>query len=172
MKRSALPLVFLLGVWCGATVFMWQVAIQNFTVANALAASENPGFRAAVEGLSPENARAAARYQASEVNRLFFNGWGWAQLALGAPAVFFAWRLRRRLVLAAVGAMAALALFLQLYAVPETIRLGRLLDFAQEGEQAAAREMFWTLHHAYTGLDMTKFALGIAAVVLVFVRKR
>ena len=172
MKRSAAALVFVLGVWCGATVFMWQVAIRNFTVANALAASEDPGFRAAVEGLSPENLRAAARYQASEVNRLFFNGWGWAQIALAAAAAFPAWKLGYRPALGAVGAMAALALFLQLYAVPETIRLGRLLDFAQEGEQAAAREMFWTLHHTYTGLDMAKFALGIAAVVLVLARKR
>ncbi len=171
MKRSALPLVFLLGVWCGATVFMWQVAIHNFTVANALAESDDRGFRAAVEGLSAENLRAAARYQASEVNRLFFNGWGWMQVPLAALAVFAAWRLRNRLALAAVGVMTALTLFLQLYVVPQTIRLGRLIDFAQEGEQAAASEMFWTLHHVYTGLDMAKFVLGIAAVVIVFVRK-
>ncbi len=171
MKRSALPLVFLLGVWCGATVFMWQVAVGSFTVANALAESDNPGFITAVEGVPAENLRAAVRYQASEVNRLFFNRWGWAQILLAAPAVFLAWRLRNRLALAAVGAMTALTLFLQLYVVPETIRLGRTIDFVREGEAAAASEMFWTLHHAYTGLDMAKFVLGIAAAVMVFVRK-
>ena len=171
MKRHALALVFLLGVWCGATVFMWQVAIRSFTVANALAASDDPGFRAVVEGLPAENLRAAVRYQASEVNRLFFNGWGWTQILLAAPAVFSAWRLRNRLALAAVGVMAALTLFLQLYVVPETIRLGRAIDFAREGEMVAASEMFWTLHHTYTGLDMTKFVLGIAAAAIVLARK-
>ncbi len=171
MNRPDLPLVFLLGVWCGATVFMWQTAIQNFTVANALTQSDNTGFRAAVEGLSAENLRAAVRYQASEVNRLFFNGWGWAQIPIAALSVFSAWRLRNRFALATVGVMTVLTLFLQLYVVPETIRLGRLIDFVRDGEPAAASEMFWTLHHTYTGLDMAKFVLGIVVVVTVLVRK-
>lgn len=171
MKRPALALVFLLGVWCGATVFMWQVAIGNFSVANALAESDRDGFSEAVSGLSSENLRAALRYQASETNRLFFNGWGWAQIPLALPVVFLAWRCGNRFTLTAVGLMAAPALFLQLYVVPETIRLGRAIDFAQEGELAAEVERFWTLHHTYTGLDMLKFVLGLAALGSVLFRK-
>lgn len=171
MKRTTLALVFLLGVWCGATVFMWQVAIGNFSVANALAESDRDGFSEAVSGLSSENLRAAVRYQASETNRLFFDGWGWAQIPLALLVVFLAWRHGNRFVLLAVGLMAALALFLQLYVVPETIRLGRAIDFVQEGELAAEVDMFWTLHHTYTGLDMLKFVLGLAALGSVLFRK-
>jgi len=170
MTRSALLLVFLLGIWCGATVFMWQVAIQNFAVANGLAESDNTGFKTVVSELSTENLHAAVRYQASEVNRLFFNGWGWAQLPIALLAVFLAGKLGDKFILIAISIMTALTLFLQFYVVPETIRIGRLIDFISEGELAAEAEMFWTLHHTYTGLDMSKFVVGLMAVFLL-VRK-
>ena len=170
MTRPALLLVFLLGIWCGATPFRWQVAIQNFTVANGLAESDNTGFNAVVSELSTENLRAAVRYQASEVNRLFFDGWGWAQLPIALLAVFLAWKLGDKFILIAISIMTALTLFLQFYVVPETIRIGRLIDFISDGELAAETEMFWTLHHTYTGLDMSKLVVGLVAVFLL-VRK-
>ena len=77
MNRAAAALLFLLGIWCGDSVFMWQTAIQNFGIANGLTESHNAGYLNAVSALSAENLRLAVRYQASEVNRLFFNGWGW-----------------------------------------------------------------------------------------------
>ncbi len=170
MKRPALLLVFLLGIWCGATPFMWQVAIQNFTVANGLAESDNARFKTVVSELSADDLRSAVRYQASEVNRLFFYGWGWAQLPIALLAVWLTWKLGDKFILIAISIMTALTVFLQAYVVPETIRLGRLIDFISDGELAAETDMFWILHHTYTGLDMSKFVVGLVAVFML-VRK-
>ncbi len=152
-------------------MFMWQTAIRNFTVAERVAAMENEGLAEAAAGLRSGSLRDIARHQASEVNRLFFAGWGWAQLPVGLAAIWLALRGRAgTAAVAAVGAMLLISAFLALNAVPETVRLGRLMDFAADGSQSAVESAFWRLHHAYTGLDMLKFALGLAATALVWRR--
>jgi hypothetical protein len=168
MRRPVLLLFFLLGAWSGGTVFMWQTAIQNFAVAEAVAASGDHGLSATVGDLSNEGLRAALRYQASEVNRLFFRGWGWVQIPLAAGALFLAWITRCGPSATLVtGSMFVIVIVLAAYVVPETVRLGRMIDFAADGDLPSVRSMFWTLHHSYTGLDMLKFALGLGAVGLV-----
>ncbi|MDE0102980.1 MAG: hypothetical protein OXN89_11420 [Bryobacterales bacterium] len=82
MRRAELLLLFALGAWSCGTVFMWQTAIRNFTIAEHVATAENDGVAEAAAGLQASSLREIARYQASEVNRLFFTGWGWAQPAL------------------------------------------------------------------------------------------
>lgn len=167
MNRPLLLLFLLLGAWLGATVFMWQTAIQNFTVAGRLEISRDEGFRKVVGELPRPDLRAALRYQASEVNRLFFEGWGWVQIPLAAAAFGLAWLARAGwAVRILLGTMLAIAAVLAAYVVPETIRLGRLIDFAAAGAAAETRSMFWALHHSYTGLDMLKFGLGLAAAAL------
>lgn len=163
MRRRSLILCFLLGAWCAATLFMWQTAIRSFAVAERVQHSEEAGLQAAVDGLSDESLRRVLRYQASEVNRLFFRGWGWVQLPIAVAVCFLAWRSPGgRFVAYATGLMLAITVVLTAYAVPETIRLGRLMDFAGQDELPEVRSMFWTLHHSYTGLDMLKFGLGLA----------
>ena len=163
MRRRSLILCFLLGAWCAATLFMWQTAIKGFAVAERVQQSDEVGFRAAVDGLSEDSLRRVLRYQASEVNRLFFRGWGWVQLPLALAVCILAWRSPSgRFVSYATGIMLVITVVLAAYAVPETIRLGRLMDFSGQDELPEVRSMFWTLHHSYTGLDMLKFALGLA----------
>lgn len=167
MTRPVLLLIFLLGAWSCGTVFMWQTAIQNFAVAETVENSTREGLGAAAEGLAPGSLRTLVRYQASEVNRLFFSGWGWVQVGLAALAFALAWACRcGRALVAFVGAMLLITLGLALYVVPETVRLGRLMDFAAEGSQPQVESMFWTLHHAYTGVDMLKLAMGLVAAVI------
>ena len=171
MRRAQLLLLFTLGAWSCGTVFMWQTAIRNFTVAERVAAKENQGLAEATTGISPAVLREIARHQASEVNRMFFSGWGWIQLPLAAAAVLLSLRAGSgTLAVCLVTAMLLIAAFLQLYAVPETVRLGRMMDFADDGAQPAVEAAFWRLHHAYTGLDMLKFALGIGVSALVWRR--
>ena len=55
---------------------------------------------------------------------------------------------------------------LQFYVVPETIRLGRLMDFVPREPPPPEAAPFWRLHGAYTALDMLKFLLGLAAGIL------
>lgn len=168
IRRTGLLLLFLLGAWVGCTLFMWQTAIQNFAVAESVAASGDPGLRAAVGDLAKEGLRAALRFQASEVNRLFFSGWGWIQIPLAAVALFLAWHSRSgRAAVTVVAAMFAITIVLAAYVVPETVLLGRLIDFAPAGDLPDVRERFWMLHHSYTILDMLKFILGLGAVTLV-----
>ncbi len=147
---------------------MWQVAIQNFAVAEDVVASGNVGLGAAVGELSDEGLRAALRYQASEVNRLFFSQWGWIQIPLAAVTLFLAWFTGcGRAATVVIAAMLAIVTVLAFYVVPETVLLGRLIDFAPEADLPDVRGKFWTLHHSYTGLDMLKFALGLGAAGLV-----
>jgi len=147
MKTTVLAAV--LGAWLSGTLFMWAVATQNFRVAERFAAGRP----------QPEEARLLMRYQASEVNRLFFDRWGWAQLALGAVFTWLAWGSRPLRVTAL--AMLAILVVLHFYVVPETVRLGRLLDFVPRDPAPPAATPFWRLHHAYTALDMLKFLLGV-----------
>ena len=157
---------FVVGAWLGATIFMWSVATQNFHIVDRLLASPTPALQAHIAALSPGEARLLMRYQASEVNRLFFDRWGWAQILLGS---IFLWLVLRssadRHLRAVAVLMLLIAVALQLGVVPETIRLGRVLDFAVRNPPPPETALFWRLHAAYTTLDMVKFLLGIYGLV-------
>ncbi len=173
MSRSTLLLVFLLGAWSGATVFMWQTAIQNFAVAEHVAGARNEGLRGVVEGISQQDLRAVVRHQASEVNRLFFRSWGWVQIGLAAAGLLLAWMAQAgRAVQAGMAVMFAIVVGLATYVVPETIRLGRMMDFAPDTALADVRSMFWALHHSYTAVDMLKLVVGLTVIGMLLLRKR
>jgi hypothetical protein len=162
-----LTLLLLLGAWLAATIFMWMVATQNFAVVERILADGSEGFAATASKLSPEEVRLVLRYQASEANRLFFEGWGTVQPPLAVVVMLLAWRSGgSRWIVAATAIMLLIAVFLQLYVVPETVRLGRLLDFVAREPAPPAAAPFWRLHHTYTGLDMLKFLLGLAVALL------
>jgi hypothetical protein len=96
------------------------------------------------------------------VNRLFFEGWGLLQPPLAVLVMLLAWRSgSARAIVAAAALMLLITVFLQLYVVPETVRLGRLLDFVPREPPPPEAAPFWRLHHTYTGLDMLKFVLGL-----------
>lgn len=169
--RSRLSLLLLLGAWLGATVFMWMVATKNFAIVEQILATPADGFAETVAALSPEELRLALRYQASEVNRLFFEGWGMIQPPLALVVMLLAWRSGGgRLLVALTAVMLLITVFLQLYVVPETVRLGRLLDFVPREPPPPEAGPFWRLHHTYTGLDMLKFVLGLAVAGIVVKR--
>ena len=163
-----MTLLFLLGAWVGATLFMWMVATQNFAVVDQILEARSEGFARTVSALTAEQLRLALRYQASEVNRLFFEGWGMLQPPLAVLVMLLAWRSgSSRMVVGAVAAMLLITVFLQVYVVPETVRLGRVLDFLPREPAPPEAAPFWRLHHTYTGLDMLKFVLGLAVGLLV-----
>ncbi len=166
--RHRTGIALLLGAWLAGTLFMWAVATQNFRLVNRLLASPSPQI---TSRLAPSDTRLLMRYQASEVNRLFFDRWGWVQVCLGVILLSLVYRatpdrpLRLLVLLMLLAAAAA-----QFYVVPETIRLGRLLDFAQRTPPPPEAAPFWRLHTAYTVLDMLKFLLGIAGAVRLLAR--
>ncbi len=167
MSRKT-QLAFLLGAWCAATLFMWYVAIHNFRVVDSILVSENPALSRVTEAMTEDQLRLTMRHQASEVNRLFFDRWGTVQLPLAAVALLLAWRSRLgKFVTASAVAMLLIVGVLQFWVVPETIRLGRILDFLPRGPAPPEAALFWTLHHTYTGLDTVKFLLALASGVWV-----
>ncbi len=161
--RRQLLLTAILGAWLAGTVFMWMTAIKNFETVDVILASPPQAFDALTSEFAPEDLREAMRYQASEVNRLFFAGWGTVQMLLGLGALVLAWKGRGdRILLGCIVGAVVIAGVLQAVAVPETIRLGRIIDFGAGSPAETAA--FWRYHHTYTGLDMTKFVLLIVAI--------
>ncbi len=149
LRQTLMALV--LGAWIAGTLFMWAIATQNFRVVDRLLAAH-------------PDSRLLMRHQASEVNRLFFDRWGWAQISLGAIFTWLAFSTTTTTALRISAiAMLLIALTLQFAIVPETIRLGRLLDFAPRDPPPPASAPFWRLHAAYTSLDGTRLLVGLFA---------
>ena len=142
--------------------------MKNFQVVDAVLGAPPEAFRETASALSADDLRLVMRYQASEVNRLFFDGWGMVQIALAAAFVWPAWRLGGRFLPATAILLLVTCLVLQFYVVPETIRLGRIIDFLPRDPAPPEAVLFWRLHHAYTALDMVKLVviLGSLGVVL------
>ncbi len=144
---------------------MWSVATQNFRVVDRLLALSSPELRQRQAPLAVGDARLLMRHQGSEMNRLLFDRWGWTQLGLGLILVWLTFRstpdhwLRITILL-----MALIAAGLQFAVVPETVRLGRLLDFALRSPAPPEVAPFWRLHNAYTALDALKLLLGVFGV--------
>ena len=125
---------------------MWFVATQNFAVAGALQDAPAEGFVAVTSGLDTDSIRLATRHQAGEVNRLFFYGWGLVQIPIALLAFGLAWSVRSsRILLVIMGLMLLIVLVLQLYVVPETIRLGRVLDFVPRDPASPGGSSFLAL---------------------------
>ena len=163
-------IAFLLGAWLAGTLLMWAVATQNFRVVDRLLGAPALEFSRRAALLADGDARLLMRHQASEVNRLFFERWGWTQLALGALLAWLVFSAPAdRALRGTVVLMLLIAAVTQFAVVPETVRLGRLLDFAPRSAAGAPlgpeASRFWALHGAYTGLDLLKFFLGIFAGV-------
>lgn len=154
----AAALLVLLGIWLGGTAFMWAVAIQTFSNAERIASTWG-GLREGEQGVSSEGLRMALRYQASEVNRALFQGWGPVQLALAAACMGLAWSARPgwglRILVLLVSAIAAAQ---TAWLVPETVRLGRMIDFSAPTALPEVRGAFWKLHGWYSTLDAVKIA--------------
>jgi hypothetical protein len=167
-RRTALA--FVLGGWAIGTLFMWGVATQNFAAVDRILAAPPAAFQSMTASLDAEQAREVLRYEASELNRLYFDRWGYAQVLLALIAVALAWNGGRR-IRAGILVAAVIAVGLQFYVVPETIRIGRMIDFQPRQLASARHAVFWRLHRAYTSLDMLKF-LTIAGCGIALLRER
>jgi hypothetical protein len=148
-----------MGGWIMGTLCMSVVATENFyTIDHLLALRANTAFAAAVDELGSTHARDVLRYLSSELNRLYFQIWNWAQLGLGVLAL---WLLARRdrawwgvvVMLAIVGLMAV-------WMTPAIVSLGRSLDFVPRDPAPQGMQRFWMLHAAYTTLEMIKLLIG------------
>src|SRR5262247_4592490 len=78
-----------MGLWLMGTVAMAIVATQNFfTIDRLLRAQPNAKFSLDMEKLGHDEARSLLYYFSSELNRLYFQYWNLAQLAIGILALW------------------------------------------------------------------------------------
>jgi hypothetical protein len=173
--RQRVALV-LMGAWIAGTICTSVVAAENFyTIDRLLAGSPNSAFRAAVQQLGQPLARDLLRFLSSELNRLFFQIWNLAQLAIGALALWSIAPVRSRRRSgdrdgtglsdrpAAWGVVAMLAIVVAMLAwlTPAIVSLGRTLDFVPRDPAPPGMRQFWILHAAYTSLETIKLLIGV-----------
>ena len=165
-QRLALALM---GAWVMGTIAVATVAAENFyTIDRLLAARSNAAFAELIDRLGAAGTRDLLRYLASELNRLYFQIWGYAQMAIGVAVVL----LMRKTAPARArhGAAAMLAIAGVLLAMtPMIVRVGRSLDFVPRDPEPQAMQLFWILHGGYTTLSLIQLVVG-AAVTAAIIR--
>ena len=177
----------LMGAWLAGTVCTSVVATENFyTIDRLLAGSHNAAFSATVQQLGSPQARDLLRYLSSELNRLYFQLWNVAQLAIGVVLLWLLAGSRKRdpayahtaedpddvrkvgpFGPAAWGVVAMLAsvLLMLVWLTPAIVSLGRSLDFVPRDPSPPGMQRFWLLHAAYTSLEMIKLDAGIVVTM-------
>ena len=167
MKTHAAAFCF--GVWVMGTVCVSVVAMQDFyTVDRLLETSRTRAFTTVVDDLGHEAARSFLRFLASELNRLFFQIWNWAQFAIGGAALLLLWDVpgAARLRWLVIGMLAVVG-FLTVGVTPLMLVVGRSLDFVPRDPIPPALGRFGMLHATYTTLELAKCAAGVVAAVWV-----
>jgi hypothetical protein len=157
----------LMGTWIAGSICMSVIATENFyTIDRLLAERSNPAFASAVDRLGAPQARDLLRYLSSELNRLYFQLWNAAQVALGGAVLWLIAGSKQRgpayrRVQSGVVVMLAVAVFMLAYLTPAIVLLGRSLDFVPRDPAPPGMQRFWVLHAAYTTLEMIKLLFGV-----------
>src|ERR1051326_1059263 len=156
-----------MGVWLTGTIAMAVVATENFyTIDRLLEARANPAFAADVDKFGHDATRELLRYLSSELNRLYFQFWNLAQLAVGIAALWLVVKLP-------AGSkpkwwivwMLAIALFLTALITPRILSVGRSIDFVPRDPPPDGLRAFGLIHATYTVLDGLMLILGIMVTV-------
>jgi hypothetical protein len=155
--------IFCVAVWLTGTVAMAVVATQNFyTIDRLLQARPNPAFAADIDKMGHDATRELLRYLSSELNRLYFQYWNIASLAVGLLSLW--------LVVKVPGAhkpkwgivsMLGIVLFLTVLITPFILSVGRSIDFVPRDPPPPGLRTFGLLHATYTVFDGVELILGI-----------
>ena len=159
--------IVVLTLWIGWTLFMWFAATRSFRTVDEVLKSPPAQFSSDVQGQRPEQTREVLRYLASEINRTYFQAYGWGQIVLGAALLLLlAWKTpRNHLELAVAALMLFIVVILTLGVMPQIISLGRNIDFLPRTPPPPGYQRFWKLHMMFTGLDGAKLLGGIILLV-------
>ena len=149
-----------MGAWTMGSICMSIVATENFyTIDRLLEASTKAEFYATVQKLGHGPARDLLRYLSSELNRLYFQMWNVAQVALGLLACWLVGRAPR--IRWGILTMLGIVVLMLAYLTPQIVSLGRSLDFVPRDPAPPGMQRFWILHAAYTSLEMLKLVVGL-----------
>ena len=161
-----------IGAWLMGTICMSTVASENFySIDRLLAGSPNAAFTSIVQKLGHPASRDFLRYLSSELNRLYFQMWNVAQVALGVLILWLTAGSPKqdpayaRMTRWGVIAMLASVILMLVYLTPAIVSLGRELDFVPRDPAPPGMSRFWMLHAAYTSLEMLKLVVGLVVAV-------
>jgi hypothetical protein len=156
-----------MGLWLMGIVGTAIVATQNFYIIDRLlAALPHHTFAANVEQLGNSGARNLLYYFSSELNRLYFQYWNFAQLAIGILALWLVVKLpNANKEKWGIVAMLGIVLFLTAVITPRVVSIGRTLDFVPRDPPPPGLRTFGLLHAAYTVLTGIELILGMLATI-------
>ena len=139
------------------------VATQNFyTIYRLLDAQPNTEFSADVEKLGRDEAQDLLKYLSSELNRLYFQYWNFAQLAIGVLTLWLVVKSpAAKQSKWGIVAMLGIVLFLTGLITPQIVSVGRTLDFVPRDPPPPGMRTFGLLHATYTVMDGILLILGI-----------
>jgi hypothetical protein len=160
----------LLGLWIGGALFMVTVATQNFQISERIVSNPPAPAAKMLQSLGAAPARQLLRWQASEMNRFYFDVWQIAQLGFGISLfliLLFGTHVGRPTLGLALG-MVILVAIQHFVLSPSIEGLGRMLDFIPRDADTMERRQFWSYHRAYSTLEVVKLllALGLSGTLL------
>jgi hypothetical protein len=143
------------------------VATENFyTIDRLLEARPNATFAADIDKIGRDTTRELLRYLSSELNRLYFQLWNVAQLAVGILVLWLVVKLPGgpKAKWWIVG-MLAIVLFLTAVITPFILSVGRSIDFVPRDPPPDGLRTFGLLHATYTVFDGIMLILGVMATM-------
>jgi len=162
---------FLLGAWLLGSLFMFFVATQNFRSVERILDAPTAAASERINTLGKDEARHLLRFQASEMNRLYFSTWEQVQLLLGVTLVLITLRGSTRLFIIAMPVtMLLIVAVAHFFLTPEITRLGAMMDFVANARQTDIGKEFWGYHQIYSTTEVLKFLIGCTFGVLLLTR--
>jgi hypothetical protein len=164
--------LLILGLFLGLTAAMLLVATHNFSGVEELLAHQPDEARKMLAKLDPEQRRMLLRYQASELNRFYFQWYLNAQIVLILALtvnVFLAVK-GSRFLLAVSAAIAIVVILQRLVLLPEIEYLGHAIDFIPPSTASPARQRFWSFHRIFSGVEVVKIAASLLLGIKMLVR--
>jgi hypothetical protein len=152
-----------MGLWLMGIVATAIVAAENFfEIDRLLEAQPNPAFTLDTEKLGHDRTHDLLYYFSSELNRLYFQYWNVAQLAIGILALWLVVKVDHLdKPKWGIVSMLGIALFLTVLITPRMVTLGRTLDFVPRVPPPDGLRTFGLLHATYTVFDGIELILGI-----------
>ena len=167
-------MLWVLGGWLFATLFMMGVAIGNFKVLKPEALPKTEVVYAAIP---IEDRPLALKYAANELNRVYFKIYNRVQLGLAALAALLCFSLARpgwsgRAVRWVLLLCLALCLAFELYFIPTIIELGREIELMPRDPMPPEVKRFFMIHGINNVLELLKAALLLGASVGLILESR
>jgi hypothetical protein len=163
----------LLGAWLGAAILTDVAVTQNFqAVDRFIEAPGNAATSSELNSIGRARERAILRRSAGEENNWIFLNWERLEFVIGGClflALLFGDR-PQKLMLILCFAMVLIVGLEHFLLTPRITGLGRIIDDLPAA--APENKQFWTLHAAYSGLDILKLLVGLGFAARLAIRRK